>query len=441
MLGGEHELVQGMLEDMIGVGGIVSVSIVDKAGVIHFSDRKGLYGKPTESALLKETLSSRKTLEGFGEVDGKEVLNSTIPILAEKGCNQCHEEKVGELRGALLISRDWTPVTAMTARTRNRDMFLSLLGIVVIALAVYYMVEMMTNPLKDLSGAAREVSEGDLTVDVPVGGEDEIGELSVSFSLMTRRLSDLIARTKSAVQEVTSAGVDVSSATRQQASATREQSAAISETTSAAMELAKSGEQVGEHIGRVMEVTDHAMEGMGGLRDVMGGIADRVLSLSERSRRIGKITELIEDIADQTNLLAVNAAIEAARAGEQGRGFTVVADEIRKLSDSTEKSTKDITALIEEIQHEVSNATVSMEQGIGSIDEEVRLSQESAERAKEISMSVRQQVSGSKQIAEAMRDIDEAMKQVNAGAQQSHEAVEKLTTLADELKRMNISQN
>jgi len=245
-----------------------------------------------------------------------------------------------------------------------------------------------------------------------------------------------LARLSSTARKVTAASHDISNSSQQQSAATREQSAAVSETTSAAAELAKSNEQVGDNIQKVLEVTDHAMSGMGEIKESIGCLADRIASLSEKSLKIGKITELIEDVADQTNLLAVNAAIEAARAGEHGRGFTVVADEIRKLSDSTAKSTREITALIEEIQHEISNAAVSMERSMGSVDEEVRLSKESAERAKEIAMSVGQQVSGSQQIADAIGDIDKVMKEMSDSAQQGKETANQLSVMADELKNV-----
>ncbi len=237
-----------------------------------------------------------------------------------------------------------------------------------------------------------------------------------------------------AVSQITSASSEILAASQQQAAGAREQSAAVSETTSAARELSKSAEAVGDSIKRVSEVATHALAGMAKIKEAMAKTGDIITSLSEKSQKIGKITEVIDDVADQTNLLAVNAAIEAARAGEQGRGFTVVADEIRKLADSTAKSTKDITALIELIQHEMSNAIMSMETSVNSVDEESKLSQESAERSKEIAMSTTQQVAGSKQIAEAMSNIDEAMKQVAIGAQQSQVAVKQLTELGKELK-------
>ncbi len=239
------------------------------------------------------------------------------------------------------------------------------------------------------------------------------------------------------VQRVTSASTEILAASQQQTSGAREQSSAVAETTSSAKELSATSEQVGDSIRRVSEAAGHALAGMAKIKDSIGKTSEMIASLGEKSQKIGKITSLIDDVADQTNLLAVNASIEAARAGEQGRGFTVVADEIRKLSDSTAKSTTDITSLIEIIQHEMTNSIMSMEGSLRSVDDEAKLAQQTAERSKEIAMSANQQISGSKQISEAMGNIDEAMKQIVAGAQQTQQAVKDLSALGEELNKLS----
>ena len=292
----------------------------------------------------------------------------------------------------------------------------------------------ITVPLDELMVASEAIAKGNMTVKLPeTRTADEIGKLADTFAHMVVSLKTMILKTKDATNQMASASSEIVSASQQQAASAKEQSAAVAETTSAAKELQKTSESVGESIKRVSQVATLAMTGMSKIKESMSKSSELITSLGEKSEKIGKIINLIDDVADQTNLLAVNASIEAARAGEQGRGFTVVADEIRKLADSTAKSTKDIASLIELIQHEMSNAIMSMEQSVKTIEEEAKLAQESADRSKEIAMSANQQIGGSKQISDAMANIDEAMKQIAAGTQQTQAAVAQINHMAKEL--------
>ncbi|HNX68906.1 MAG TPA: methyl-accepting chemotaxis protein [Candidatus Omnitrophota bacterium] len=297
-------------------------------------------------------------------------------------------------------------------------------------------IRSITNPLKSLMAVTGMVANSDLSQEVNVNSNDEIGELAASFKGMVAGLKGTLIKVKEATNHITLASNEILAASQEQASAAREQSSAVAETTSAAKELSTTSEQVGESIKKVAQVAAHALAGTAKIKESISKTNDMLAALGEKSQKIGKITEMIDDVADQTNLLAVNASIEAARAGEQGRGFTVVADEIRKLADSTAKSTKDITALIELIQHEMSNAIMSMESSVQNVDEEARLAQQTTEKTKEIAMSTHQQISGSKQIADAMMSIDGAMKQIAAGASQSQASVKQLNELAGELKQL-----
>lgn len=294
----------------------------------------------------------------------------------------------------------------------------------------------ISNPIAALNNAANLVAQGDLTIDVKVKSKDEVGGLADSFDKMVNNLHEITRKINNAASQIAAASGGILTASQQQAVGAREQSSAINETTSAATELSKNAEQVGENIKRVAVISNHALVGMAKIKESLDKTGQSITSLSEKSQQISKITELINDVADQTNLLAVNAAIEAARAGEEGRGFAVVADEIRKLSDSTTKSTKEISALIEIIQHEISNAIISMEQSANNVNEETKLSQQSAESAKEISMNAAQQVSGTKQIANAMSAINESMKQISISSAQAQAAAKQLDDLSGEINSL-----
>ena len=416
--------------DDTGMGRTGELYLVNEDGFIVTASR--LTG---ESVILNQKAINEAVQQAF---TGKDVLGIFTDYRGQKvlGHYAIDEDitKVTGKRFCVVAEIDAGEVMAPLKKLSSTLVLITMFFAAVVVFISMAVSKKISDPIKAISVVALKVASGDLAVSIPVIGEDEIGQLASSFNTMTSNLNAIVTKLRASVSQITSASSEILAASQQQAAGAREQSAAVSETTSAARELSKSAEQVGDSIKRVSEVATHALAGMAKIKEAMAKTGEIITSLSEKSQKIGKITEVIDDVADQTNLLAVNAAIEAARAGEQGRGFTVVADEIRKLADSTAKSTKDITALIELIQHEMSNAIMSMETSVNSVDEESKLSQESAERSKEISMSTTQQVAGSKQIAEAMSNIDEAMKQVAIGAQQSQVAVKQLTELSKELK-------
>jgi methyl-accepting chemotaxis protein len=337
---------------------------------------------------------------------------------------------------ALMCEVDEAEAFAPLVKLRNlMILFAGLIACLVCMIAIF-IAEKIAKPVKNLVTVSTDIANGDLTKDIALSSSDEIGDLENSFKTMVKGLSDIITKIQDSVSKIGSAATEISAASQQQAAGAREQSSAISETTAAAQELTTSAGAVGENSKKVSLSASHSMEGMSKLKEELKKTGEIVSALSEKSQKIGKITELIDDVTDQTNLLAVNAAIEAKRAGEYGLGFSVVADEIRKLSDSTANSTKEITSLIELIQNEMSNAIMSMETSFNSVEAEVKSAGETENMAKEISMSVNQQINGSKQIAEAMSNIDEAMKQIVSGTQQSEVSAGQLTQLGEELKAM-----
>jgi methyl-accepting chemotaxis protein len=416
-----------------GMGESGDIYIVNKDGYIFtnstFEKGEALTRK-IETEPVKLWQSQRKEFAGLYQgFTGQMVLGSSHGVDLIKATNDL---------GWLLIAK----IDAQEAFASIQKLGLTILLIggiisILVALIAYRIAAGIVSPITAMAQIARKVGEGDLTQNVAeTNAQDEIGNFETGFRNMIAGLRSILTKVQEATGQITASGSEILAASQEQASAAREQSSAVAETTSAAKELSTTSESVGESIRKVAQVAAHAMAGMAKIKESIDKTNGMLNSLGEKSQKIGKITDLIDDVADQTNLLAVNASIEAARAGEQGRGFTVVADEIRKLADSTAKSTKDITSLIEMIQHEMSNAIMSMEQSIQSVDEEARLAQQTTEKTREIAMSTHQQISGAKQIADAMMNIDETMKQVSAGAQQSQVAVKQLTSLAGELDHL-----
>lgn len=427
------EQLNAIVANHEGMGETGDIYIVNRDGYIFTNSKfetEGALQKKIETEPVKLWQSQRKEFAGlYRGFTGQMVLGVSHGVDLLKATNDL---------GWLLIAK--IDVREAFAPVQKLGFTILLIGCIisiVVALIAYRIAAGIVNPITAIAQVARKVGEGDLTQNVAeTTAQDEIGNLTTGFRSMIIGLRTILLKVQEATGQITSSGTEILAAAQEQASAAREQSSAVAETTSAAKELSTTSESVGESIKKVAQVAAHAMAGMAKIKESIDKTNGMLNSLGEKSQKIGKITDLIDDVADQTNLLAVNASIEAARAGEQGRGFTVVADEIRKLADSTAKSTKDITSLIELIQHEMSNAVMSMEQSIQSVDEEARLAQQTTEKTKEIAMSTHQQISGAKQIAEAMMNIDETMKQVAAGAQQSQVAVKQLTSLAGELNHL-----
>jgi len=305
-----------------------------------------------------------------------------------------------------------------------------------------------------------QIGRGDLTLRGRVTS-DGLGNVVDSVNFMLDNFVKVLERVRKAAIDVSSSANEILLSSEDMASGAVQQDQEITNTSSAVEELTVSMKQVSNNAEASAEAARRALdaaeqgnravrdtlEGMQRIRSSVQATAKKIKSLGDRSLEISEIINVINDITEQTNLLALNAAIEAARAGEAGRGFAVVADEVRKLAEHSRAATKDIAALIKAIQAETNEAVVVMEEGTKEVEVGARLAdqagkaleaissvvRQSAELVQEISLASKQQVRGTEGVANAMQIISNITRQTSQGARQTARTVENMVKLSEQL--------
>ena len=405
--------------------------------------------------------------------------------------------------GVLWIQSD---LTAMDARA---TWFLGVTGIVllvgsIVGLIVAFLFQrVISRPIGELARGARQLAVGNVDYEIAYQSKDEIGGLADTFRSLkdyVETLSDaaeriaarnlritveprsekdvlgnsfrsMISSLREMIQqfgqsagklsetatEIAETSTLMSDGTREQADTIAQVATAIEEMTRTIVESSQNAaqannasRQASETANTGGEIVAETIQGMQSIAAVVRESASTVSNLAESAEQIGKIINVIDDIADQTNLLALNAAIEAARAGEQGRGFAVVADEVRKLAERTGKATGEITELIKKVQDKTAEAVMSMESGIAEVDKGRELTDNAGTSLSEIVTMSQQVMSMIEQIATASEEqsqvaegVSQRIEQISSvtstTAQQaggSSQAAEMLNRNAEELQRI-----
>ena len=369
--------------------------------------------------------------------------------------------KVGEIHGGFEIIQPLDGVDAAVQAQLISSGALALGGLAFITVVVILLFNTIVNkPLKATVDLLKDVAEGDgdLTQRLVITSEDEVGEVSKWFNIFVDKIHDLILQVKTNASQLSSAVTEIASSAEQsksgaesQTSKTTEMATSVEQMTSTIMESSQNAASAAESAKKAStaantggSVVAETIEGMKAIAKSVTESAKTIGELGKRSEEIGEIISVIDDIADQTNLLALNAAIEAARAGEQGRGFAVVADEVRKLAERTTKATTEIATMIKEIQQTTAEAVTSMEEGTKQVEAGTELAGKAGDSLEEIVGVVNEVVSVIEQIATAANEQSAASEEIstNVGsvatiAQQSAQGADQMASAAEQLNRQS----
>ena len=455
------EKINAILQEQTGLGQTGETYLVGDDYLMRSDSRFG-----TESSILNKKIETESVKLGLQNETGNHIITDYRgDFVLSYFKNLELKKKFGtDFQWVIVAEIDKSEAFAPVNKLRGQILiFGAVIALLVVIIALWFS-RMFTKPIIQLKEVSMLLAGGDLTQNIDVSRDDEIGALADSFSALQENLRMQINEITEGVNVLSTSSSEIMATVSQLASGAAETATSVSETTSTVEEVKQTTDvsnqkaiEVAESAQKITLVSqdgkgsvEKTIESMNKIKQQMEAIAGIVIQLSEKSHTIGEIAATVNDLSEQSNLLAVNASIEAAKAGEQGKGFTVVAQEIKNLAERSKESTVQIRSILADIQKEISSAVMATEQGGKVIDSGLALSstasevittlaasvEQASQSNMQIAASSQQQLVGMDQITAAMENIKEASIQTSSSIKQTEESVIDLNKLGEKLLNM-----
>ena len=505
MLNGANEELQPMALEAVDKGVIDGLTIVDDETMVTSSSEVETLHQLSADPAWREVFRSGENITFDTVVNGEPMQYSYWPFRNLTACQDCHDDQPADaVLGGLKIVKSKQEMASMLSDSMTANILLSALCGSLLVLIIFYLLNIkIFKPLdvvsdklvkaadgeinqiievksKDEIGrllqaikklidyinvferASSRIAENDLTVEVePVSENDSLGH---SFKKMLRNLSDMVGKITENTGLISEAVMEISLAAGKTTQGAASQTDQIQQISTAIEQMSATIIESSRNTGEVSnfsrnsadtattggDLVGQTIQGIDNITNVTRQTGESIDHLAKSSEDIGEIVRVIDDIADQTNLLALNAAIEAARAGEHGRGFAVVADEVRKLADKTMKATGEINEMIKTIQAETKEAVRSMDAGIEEVNksaeladsagrnmqEVVTMSQRVMDMIQQVASATEQQSVATEEISQRVENITTITRETSANAEKSSKAADQLRNQTESLKEL-----
>ncbi len=433
-----------LLKKISSSGSIVGVHLVRTEQVIK-QFGPGLPEEQIQDDVQRNAIASKKPYFALETRDGKPVFRAVTPYIASHDfhgtdCLACHQVAEGSVNGASDIQIDLSEGFAKLQKVIIEQIVIQIAFQLVLFFFIRLIVRrFVVKPVDEIKQHLSEVINGHMSSQVDISGRDEMGEVLCSVQSTKVLLGSIIDQIASVSGHIEGRAKNLSEAMTKVSDGSQAQSEAASNMSSAIEKMTTSIDQIAENAGEVKRVSENsnslASEGgrivqqvvddMARTNQAVMNTAQTMQQLGEQSDRIQDVVKVIKEIADQTNLLALNAAIEAARAGEQGRGFAVVADEVRKLAEKTGRSTQEIAGMVDEIRGSTSNAIAEMVATVEMVKAGSALAEKAGSSIVEINDGVSQVLNG-------VGDISASIQEQSVASREIAVNVEKVAQMSEE---------